>query len=143
MRRTIELRRTRPWAVAAVAALTAVPVIGTGLFNSGSASASAAPDHAVSARTTIGRTAPVPQGAARLGPAPATAPLRIDVVLEPRDPSALARFAAAVSTPGNPQYRHFLPRGQLARAFGPTPATVASVRAALTGAGTDAWPRLG
>ena len=38
VRRTFGMKRTRPWIVAGVAALTAKPVIGTGLFNSGSAS---------------------------------------------------------------------------------------------------------
>jgi YVTN family beta-propeller protein len=134
------VRRTRLWAVAGVAALTAIPLVGAGLFDPGSASALTAAADAASARTTVGRGTPVPVGAARLGPAPTTAPIKIDVVLKPRDPSALARVAAAVSTPGNPQYRHFLPRGQLARAFGPTPATVASVDAALTAAGLSPGP---
>jgi len=95
---------------------------------------------AANAWVPVGHSSPASAGAARLGPAAASAPVHLDVVLKPRDPNALARFAVDVSTPGNPQYRHFLPRGQLARAFGPTTATVASVRASLAAAGLSPGP---
>ena len=86
-------------------------------------------------RTTIGRIPVLPARATRLGPAPGHDRLQLDVVLRPRDPAALAAEAVAVSTPGNPRYRHFLPAGQLTRAFGPTAATVTAVRTALAQAG--------
>lgn len=42
--------------------------------------------------------------------------------------AALEAWAEAVSTPGSPEYRHFLTPQQLAARFGPSAATVASVR---------------
>ncbi|MHB1511227.1 MAG: protease pro-enzyme activation domain-containing protein [Acidimicrobiales bacterium] len=76
--------------------------------------------------------APRPPNAARaLGSLPAAAKLHIDVVLQPRDPAALARFATNVSTPGSPLYRHYLARGQFPNVFGPTTAAVAAVEGAL------------
>ena len=42
---------------------------------------------------------------------------------------------AAVSTPGSPQYRHYLAPGQFAGTFGPTAATLAFTRAWLSSLG--------
>ena len=76
--------------------------------------------------------APHPPNAARaLGSLPAAAKLHIDVVLQPRDPAALARFATNVSTPGSPLYRHYLARGQFPNVFGPTTTAVAAVEGVL------------
>ena len=76
--------------------------------------------------------APHPPKAARaLGSLPAAAKLHIDVVLQPRDPAALARFATNVSTPGSPLYRHYLARGQFPNVFGPTTTAVAAVEGVL------------
>ena len=73
----------------------------------------------------------VPPGATLVGPAPASTALSLDVTLEPRDPAALAAEAQAVSDPRSPHYRHFLTSAQFAQEFGPTPATIARVAAAL------------
>jgi YVTN family beta-propeller protein len=124
-----------------MAVALSVPPIGPGVLGSASASAQPRPATSVGGvRDTVGRAAVVPGGAARLGPAPATTSLHLDVVLKPRDPSALAALAAAVDTPGSPDYRRFLPRGQLTRDFGPSAATVASVRSALSEAGLSPGP---
>ena len=48
------------------------------------------------------------------------AEVQADVSLEPRDPTALAAFASAVSTPGSPQYHHYLAPGQFATTPGVT-----------------------
>ncbi|MHB1568521.1 MAG: protease pro-enzyme activation domain-containing protein, partial [Solirubrobacteraceae bacterium] len=53
------------------------------------------------------------------------------VALSPRDPAALAAYAAAVADPASPLYRHYLSVAQFARRFGPTVAQVASVRRLL------------
>ena len=53
------------------------------------------------------------------------------MVLQPRDPAALAQFATEVSTPGSPLYRHYLAPGQFPSVFGPTRTAVASLEAAL------------
>ena len=75
------------------------------------------------------------------GAVPAATKLTIQFWLAPRS-AAAARYATAVSTPGNPLFRHFLsPSGYTAR-FGPTQAEAASVESWLrskgfTGVGTD------
>jgi len=97
--------------------------------------ASATPSKPSTALTRVGVVSPVVGSSAELGAAPADAHLQFEVILKPRDPGALTNFATAVSTPGNPLYRHFLPKGGLAETFGPTPAVIASVKSALTAAG--------
>ena len=57
--------------------------------------------------------------------------LHLTVALKPRDPSGLAAYAQAVSTPGSGSYRQYLTPGQFGRRFGATPAAVGRVRAAF------------
>ncbi len=52
-----------------------------------------------------------------------------------RRPAALSAFVAAVGNPRSPLFGHFLRRGQFGPRFGPTLASVASVRAWLRQAG--------
>ncbi len=87
------------------------------------------------ASARIGAAPFVPGGAEVLGALSDATPLRLDVVLRPRDPAALAAFATAVSTPGSPSYRHYLAPGQFAATFGPTPAAVGAVERALRAIG--------
>jgi subtilase family serine protease len=63
--------------------------------------------------------------------------LHFDVVLSPRNPAALTKYADAVSTPGSPLYRHYLAAGQFPKMFGPTEATITSVYAALRARGLN------
>lgn len=84
-----------------------------------------------SASERVGAPAAVPVGTVRLGPAPRSAELRIDIVLRPRDPAALSSFALAVSTPGNVHYHHFLKRGEFGRVFGATLTTIRTVDSTL------------
>jgi hypothetical protein len=51
--------------------------------------------------------------------------------LNPRDPSALARYASAVSEPGSSLYRHFLTVAQFRARFAPTNQQIAAVEASL------------
>src|ERR1700688_3705396 len=74
--------------------------------------------------------------------APATA-IAADVVLRPRDPAALAAFDAAVSTPGSPSFRHYLPPGEFGDVFGASPTTISSVRAWLSSRGLAVGPTSG
>ncbi len=57
------------------------------------------------------------------------------VYLAGQDPSGLAAYAAAVSTPGNARYGHYLSAGQAMARFGPTGAQIGAVEGWLTGAG--------
>src|SRR5215469_16296052 len=82
-----------------------------------------------------GATAAVPPGARPAGVERSGTIVHIDVVLSPRDPAALTRYATAVATPGSPLYHAYLPRGAFASVFGPTPAAVAAVRSSLASLG--------
>ncbi len=82
-----------------------------------------------------GHQAQVPPGATLLGPAPSSTVLPLVVTLQPRDPSALAAEAQAVSAPASPDYHHFLTPKTFAQRFGATPATIAQVVAALKNEG--------
>jgi len=68
---------------------------------------------------------------------PGSTTLHFDVVLSPRNPAALTKYADAVSTPGSPLYRHYLAAGQFPKMFGPTEATITSVYAALRARGLN------
>lgn len=61
----------------------------------------------------------------------------ITVALAPRDPAALASYAAAVSTPGSGVYRHYLTVAGFRARFGPTAAQVAAVDGSLAAQGLD------
>ena len=77
----------------------------------------------------------IPADAARLGSAPPDQVLDLDVALAGQDPAGLAQAVAAVSTPGSPDYRHYLTSAQYAARFGPTATEVARVSSALRAEG--------
>ena len=83
----------------------------------------------------VGAAPAIPRGARVLGPVPASTPLGFDIVLRPRDPAGLGRFATLVSTPGSSYYRHYLTTAQFAARFGQPHAVISSVDAALRGVG--------
>lgn len=62
-------------------------------------------------------------------------PVQLDVVLKPRDPSALESFVTGVSTPGSPQYRHFVSKGDFGPLFGASSSAVQAVTADLERSG--------
>ena len=83
-------------------------------------------------------------GAASCGAVAPAPTVRADVVLKPRDPAALEAFDAAVSTPGSPVVPPLpRPRRSSPGAFGPSPATIASVRGWLAGRGLARRPDVG
>ena len=63
--------------------------------------------------------------------APRRGLLHETVALAPRDPAALAAYAAAVADPASPLYRHYLSVVQFARRFGPTETELVRVRRLL------------
>jgi len=83
----------------------------------------------------VGQLPRMPRGAVILGALDPSSTLTLTVTLRPRDPAALAAFAAAVSTPGSPQYRRFITVAQFARRFGASPRQIAAVSAALRARG--------
>ena len=72
---------------------------------------------------------------AEVATAPAAKSVTARVYLSPRDPAALDRAVAAVSTPTSPSYRHFITPAQFRSQFGPAPDAAAKVSAWLRGAG--------
>ena len=79
--------------------------------------------------------ASVPAAVTDLGPVAIGSPTATTVYLAPRDPAALAAFVAAVQTPGNAEFHHFLTRPQFVKRFAPTAATIAQVESVLQQAG--------
>jgi subtilase family serine protease len=99
--------------------------------------AAAGTAQAASPVTPVGAAAIVPPGAARIGPLAGSTTLPIEVALNPRNPSALDRYANEVSTPGSALFRHYIKPSQFAPMFGPTSATISSVYAALRSRGLN------
>jgi len=88
----------------------------------------------------VGQPPRLPLGSARRGALAASTPLRLQVLLSPRDPAAIAALVSQVSTPGSPNFRHYLRAGEFSARFGATPETVAAVDAALRDAGLVPGP---
>ena len=77
----------------------------------------------------------LPVGARATGAVPATSAVTGAVVLKPRDNASLTAFIAAVSTKTSPLYHRYLSPGAFAGRFGPSAATIATVRRTLTADG--------
>ncbi len=77
----------------------------------------------------------LPSDVAHLGAAPASQVLQVDVALAGQNPAGLAQAVAAVSTPGSPDYRHYITPSQFAADYGPSAAEVAQVSSALRSQG--------
>jgi subtilase family serine protease len=81
--------------------------------------------------SVVAGDAMVPAHSESIGSLPGSGRLRLTVVLHPRDAAALSAFAAAVSDPASPEYRHYLTVGAFAARFGVRPAAVTALRQAL------------
>lgn len=93
------------------------------------------PGSALAATVRIGVAPPLPHGAALQARRPVAGALALTVALRPKDPAALARYAAAVSDPDSSSYRRYVTAAQFANRFAPAPATIAAVDRALRRAG--------
>jgi hypothetical protein len=83
----------------------------------------------------IAPAAQLPNGAQATGSLPDSMSVTGAVVLKPRSQAKLSQFLAAVTNPKSALYHQYLSPGQYATQFGPTTATVQSVRSQLTAAG--------
>ncbi len=83
----------------------------------------------------VGQAAHLSPAAHLMGPLASSTPVRLDVVLKPRDPAALSAEVQAVSDPASPEYHHFLARGQFAALFGPSASTISAVRSSIVALG--------
>jgi hypothetical protein len=79
----------------------------------------------------VGFSPTAPSGASLLGELSSSAPMRITVALRPRNPSALAAFAAAVSNPGSRLFHRYITPAQFARRFGPPRSQIRAVERSL------------
>ncbi len=123
--------------IAALVALAALAVLAPQALAARSPSGRSPSGRSPSARSTSGHSSSAAHSApaiTRLGAAPATRTIRLDLPLR-IDAAGLARFATAVSTPGSPQYRDYAPVATLARRFGASPAARARVLGYLRHAG--------
>lgn len=73
-----------------------------------------------------------------LGVVSPSAAWQFDVVLPSKNPSGLAAFSHAVSTPGSVMYHHFLSHAQVMSRYGPAASTVTQLTAYLAGRGFSA-----
>jgi subtilase family serine protease len=104
----------------------------------GSASGSGSGSNLAAAAVRLAGSVPLlPSGSKVIGSTDPNTPVSVDVSLKPRDPAALDAFITDVSTPGSPDYRHYLSAGQFGPRFGPTASTIAAVREWLSSAGLE------
>ena len=82
----------------------------------------------------------LPAHARDLRPLAGSTTVTATVALTPRDPAALAAYAAAVSTPGSPDDHHYLSVAQFRRRFAPPNAQLRRVRAQLRARGLRPGP---
>jgi subtilase family serine protease len=115
---------------------TGVATLAVGVLAS-AAAARVITGQASAARDGIGGTHPAwATGSARMSSRPVTSgTVSARVYLAGQDPTGLAAFAMAVSTPGHAQYGRYLTPAQVMARFGPTHAQVSAVRSWLSGAG--------
>ncbi len=82
----------------------------------------------------------VPPGFRAVGPAAVSTPVSGAVALAPADRAGLQAFAAAVTDPRSPLYRHYLPAGVFRGRFAPDAGAVAAVVRTLRAAGLTVDP---
>lgn len=129
--------RRRRAALGSVAALLLLVVSGLTVPSAGSAPTSSVSSLAPSPTgPVVVAPAFVPgPGVSGLGPLPAATPLTVEVGLAPPDPVALESELALVSTPGTPEYRHYLTPAQIADRYAPSLASYSAAASYFEGAG--------
>nr|BFD92425.1 hypothetical protein KitaXyl93_37850 [Kitasatospora sp. Xyl93] len=118
----------RPRSLALAAAIAVLPLTAVSL---GVSTAQAATPNA-SPRVALPNTVnPAVAHSEKKGEVPAAQQISVSVSLKLRDTDALDRFLTAVTTPGTPEYGHYLTPEQFTARFGPTQAAVDQVRTYL------------
>ena len=121
---------------ACAATVLVVGVLAPAVWIAGDASGGGLAGAALPGRIVLPQAAPaLPAGSTQLGATPAGQVLNLDVVLAGQNPDGLDEAVAAVSTPGSPDYRHYLTALQYAAEYGPSPAEVTQVSAVLRSEG--------
>jgi subtilase family serine protease len=86
----------------------------------------------------VGVAPTLPAGASLVASDASVRSMQITIALAPRSPAALRRYAAAVSSPGSADFRHFVTTSEFRGRFAPTHATVRAVERSLTARGLSA-----
>jgi Pro-kumamolisin, activation domain/PASTA domain/IPT/TIG domain/Divergent InlB B-repeat domain len=118
--------------VVRVRALVAAPLLALVCLTISAAGAGAA---APSGTKIMAPKPLIPRGATELGQVSPSATVTGTVVLQPRDERALTHFVSQVTDKHSPLFHHYLAPGAFAGRFGPTPATIAAVKAQLQASG--------
>jgi Pro-kumamolisin, activation domain/Putative Ig domain len=131
---------TVPWRRAAILAgamVGALPASTAGAAPAGPAIVRAA---ARPAQVRVGSPPRHPRRSKVVGGLATGTQLPVTVTLKPRDPAALAAYAAGVSTPGSPIYHHYLSVSAFRARFGPTAQDIAAVQSSLVASGLRPGP---
>jgi hypothetical protein len=84
---------------------------------------------------TVSAASRIPFGARVLGAVPAGSQVTAEIALKLPHPGAVANFISQATNPRSPLYHHYLGRGQFAKMYGPSAATIAIVKHMLGGDG--------
>ncbi|MFI2608020.1 protease pro-enzyme activation domain-containing protein [Kitasatospora sp. NPDC018619] len=118
--------RPRSLALAAAIAVLPLTAVSLGVSTAQAATPNAAP------RVALPNTVnPAVAHSEKKGDVPAEQQISVSVSLKLRNTDALDRFLTAVTTPGTPEYGHYLTPEQFTAQFGPTQAAVDQVRTYL------------
>ena len=90
-----------------------------------------APPLAAGAQSVVQAASPLAQQARPEGATPASTPIEFTLGLVPSDKTGAEALAQAVTTPGNPSYRHFLTPAEWEKRFSPKASAVNTVKSWL------------
>ncbi len=126
------MRGRRAWRLAG-SALASTLVAGLAAAAGGNALASASVRPAQVNHLVSIQAAPrlLPLGAHAIGAVRTATEISGGLALKPRSQAAIKQFIGEVTNPHSPMYHRYLAKGQYAARFGPTKATIASVRSEL------------
>ena len=124
--------------IAVATALAAGPVASVGLGGPASAASRAPFSPGAPIQLTWDRV-PGIDTLKPLGPAPASAEMQIVVAIKDPNVAAEKAYLTAISTAGDPRFRHFLTPAQIGAQFGPAPAVTTDVVNRLRSAGLDVY----
>ena len=122
-------RRRHARLAALVGGLAVLAVMSAAVAVAGAAAGSGTRTAAIQPAATA------PRGAHAIGGVSAASTERGEVVLRPRDNSALTQFIASVTNPRSSTFHQYLAPGAFAARFGPTSSTLGAVRSQLQASG--------
>ena len=129
-----------PWRRAAILAGAMVGALPASTAGAAPAGASVMRAAARPAQVRVGSPPRHPRRSKVVGGLATGTQLPVTVTLKPRDPAALAAYAAGVSTPGSPIYHHYLSVSAFRDRFGPTAQDIAAVQSSLAASGLRPGP---